>query len=242
MKEYLVLTWIGEAKKAVSYFQVSMISAHTIVTQACLGTLLHLDESITKTGVEKYPRAEYAAEHWIGHLQFEEVSGNMQDRMKCLFNPNNCYLSIWIWIYNTYNRRLHPQPEYTSQDSATPLHYAAICGIHDVIDFLVVECLQDVDTQGFSFISHETPLSLICSGAHLNIAHVLLEHNVDKEIQCSGDYSPLDHASELGAVDVVQLLLDHGADVNFQGNKRKYTTLHLASISRKADVVQVLLE
>jgi len=240
VKEYLVSTRIGEAKKAVSRFQVSMTSAHTIVAQACLGTLLHLDESITKTGVEKYPLAEYAAEHWIGHSQFEQVSGNMQDGMKRLFDPNNRYLSIWIWIYNPYNRRLHPRPEYTSQDSATPLHYAAVCGIHDVIDFLVVERLQDVNARGF--ISHETPLSLACSGAHLNVARVLLEHNVDKEIRCSGDYSPLDHASESGAVDVVRLLLDHGADVNFQGNERKYTTLHLASISGKADVVQVLLE
>jgi len=195
VKEYLVSTRIGKAKDTVSRFQVSMTSAHTIVAQACLGTLLHLDESITKTGLEKYPLAEYAAEHWIGHSQFEEVSAKIQDGMKRLFDPNNRYLSIWLWIYDPLNLTLrYDRPEYTSQDSSTPLHYAAVCGIHDVINFLVVERSQDVNARGFE---DETPLGLACFHAHLKVARVLLEHDVDKETRCCIDKSPLDHASDL---------------------------------------------
>ena len=239
VKEYLVSTRIGKAKDTVSRFQVSMTSAHTIVAQACLGTLLHLDESIAKTGLEKYPLAGYAAEHWIGHSQFEEVSGNIQDRMKRLFDPRNRYLSIWLWIYDPLHRHLrYPRPEYTSQDSATPLHYAALCGIHDVINFLVVERSQDVNAQGFE---DETPLGLACYRAHLNVAHLLLEHDVEKDTRCSVDYSPLDHASVSGVVDLVRLLLDHGADVKTQG-KDQHTSLHVASECGMTDVVRVLLE
>jgi len=195
VKEYLVSTRIGKAKDTVSRFQVSMSSAHTIVAQVCLGTLLHLDESITKAGLEKYPLAEYAAEHWVGHSQFEEVSGNIQDGIRRLFDPNNPYISIWLWIYDPHERRLKdPRPEYTSQDSATPLHCAATCGIHDVINFLVVERSQEVNARGFRF--RETPLGLACYGAHFNVARVLLEHGADKEIRCSADYSPLDHLSK----------------------------------------------
>jgi len=240
VKEYLVSTRIGKAKDTVSRFQVSMTSAHTIVAQACLGTLLHLDESITKTGLEKYPLAEYAAEHWIGHSQFKEVSANIQDGMKRLFDPKNRYLSIWLWIYDAVNNGLRSdRPEYISQDSSTPLHYAAICGIHDVINFLVVERSQDVNARGFD---NETPLGFACSWAYLKVVRILLEHDVDKESRCSFDNTPLDHASKQGAMDIVQLLLDHGADVNAQGKKEKHTSLHAASISGKADIVRVLLE
>ena len=240
VKEYLVSARIGEAKKTVSRFQVSMTSAHTIVAQACLGTLLHLDESITKTGLEKYPLAEYAAEHWIGHSQFEEVSANIQDGIKRLFEPKNRHLSIWLWIYEPEASALrYNRPEHISQDSATPLHYAAFCGIHDVINFLVVERSQGVNARGFD---DETPLGLACSRAHLKVARVLLEHNVDKETRCCFDHSPLDHASNMGAADLVRLLLDHSADVKAQGKKDKNTSLHMASTSGKADVVRVLLE
>jgi len=239
VKEYLVSTRIGEAKKTVSRFQVSMTSAHTIVAQACLGTLFHLDKSITKTGLEKYPLAEYAAAHWIGHSQFEEVSGNIEEGMKRLFDPKNRYLSIWLWIYNPLTHSLRSdRPEYTTQDGATPLYYAALCGLHVVTKFLVVECSQDVNARG---VYDETPLGLACYRAHLDVVRVLLEHDVDKETRCCIDKSPLDHASELGPVDIVRLLLDHGADAKAQG-KDKHTSLHAASRHGNADVVRVLLE
>jgi len=241
VKEYLVSTRIGKAKDTVSRFQVSMTSAHTIVAQACLGTLFHLDESITEAGLEKYPLAEYAAKHWIGHSQFEDVSGNIQDGMKRLFDPNNRYLSIWLWIYSPLDLSLrHARPEYPPRapDNSTPLHFAALCGIHDVIQFLVVERSQDVNARGFD---DETPLGFACFRAHLKVARLLLEHDVDKETRCSMDSTPLDHASVEGAVDLVRLLLDHGADVKAQG-KDKHTSLHLASRNGMADVVRVLLE
>ena len=239
VKEYLVSTRIVKAKDTVSRYQISMTSAHTILAQACLGTLLHLEESIMETGLEKYPLAEYAAEHWMGHSQIEEVSGKIRDGMKRLFDPKNRSFSIWLWIYDPRRRGLRSnRHEYTSQDSATPLNYAAYCGIHDVIKFLAVERSQDVNARG---IYDGTPLGLACGGAHLKVARLLLEHDVDKETRDFLDISPLDHASYRGAVDLVRLLLDHGADVNAQG-KAKNSPLHIASRSGKEDVVRVLLE
>ena len=240
VKEYLVSTRIAEAKNAVSRFHVSMTSAHTIVAQACLGTLFHLDESITETGVEKYPLAEYAARHWIGHSQSEEVSGNIQDGMKRLFDPKNSHFPIWLWIHERVRSTLRSnQPGYSSQDCATPLQYAAYCGIHNVIKFLVVERSQDVNARGFD---EETPLGLACTRGHLKIARVLLEHDADIENRCCLDLSPLDHASASGSVDLVRLLLDHGADVKAQSKEDKDTSLHVASRNGATGVVRVLLE
>ena len=240
VKEYLVSTRIAEAKNSVSRFHVSMTSAHTIVAQACLGTLFHLDESITETGVDKYPLAEYAAMNWISHSEFEVVAGIIQDGMKRLFDPKNSHFPIWLWIYKRERSTLQSgQPGYDPQDFATPLHYAARHGIHDVIKFLVVERSQDVNARGFD---GETPLGLACTGLHLKVAQVLLGYDVDKENRCCYDESPLDHASGGGSVDLVLLLLDHGADVKAQSKKNKYTSLHVASRNGAAGVVRVLLE
>jgi hypothetical protein len=69
VKEYLMSTRLTKAKGSISRFHVSMTPAHSIVAQACLGVLLHLDENITNDGLEKFPLVEYAAEHWVGHAR-----------------------------------------------------------------------------------------------------------------------------------------------------------------------------
>jgi hypothetical protein len=85
-------TWaserLAETKDTISRFHVSMTLAHTIVVQACLGVLLHLDENITEDSLEDFPLAKYAAEHCVGHAGFENVPSDVQDGMKCLFDPN----------------------------------------------------------------------------------------------------------------------------------------------------------
>jgi hypothetical protein len=48
VKEYLMSARLAKAKDTISRFHVSMTPAHTIVAQACLGVLLHLDENVTE--------------------------------------------------------------------------------------------------------------------------------------------------------------------------------------------------
>jgi len=67
VKEYLTSNRLAEAKDTFSRFYVSMTSAHTIIAQACLGVLLHIDEDITNDGLKKFPLAEYAAQYWVAH-------------------------------------------------------------------------------------------------------------------------------------------------------------------------------
>jgi hypothetical protein len=73
-----------------------MTHAHTIVAQACLGVLLHLDENITKYSHEDFPLAYYAAEHWVDHARFENVSSKVEDGMKRLFDPSESHFSVWV--------------------------------------------------------------------------------------------------------------------------------------------------
>jgi hypothetical protein len=87
VKEFLMSTRFAEKCDAISCrYHVFMIPVHSIVAQACLGALLHLDENITS--LDKFPLAGYAAKHWIEHAQFEGVSHNAEQGMKQLFDPS----------------------------------------------------------------------------------------------------------------------------------------------------------
>jgi ankyrin repeat protein len=242
VKEYLTSKRLAEAKDTISRFHVSMTPAHTIVAQACLGVLLHIDENITYDGQEKLPLTKYAAEHWVGHARFDDVSRSIEDGMKCLFDPNNRHLAVWLWIYDPESGR-HRYDKFKRPSDlgarATPLHYAAFCGLHDIVKFLIVEHSQDVNARGFGL--SETPLGAASRVGHSEVARVLLEHSADTETRGYGNWSPLEQASKYGHVEVVQVLLEHGADVNAQDQNNK-TPLYFASDNGQAAAARVLLE
>ena len=241
VKEYLTSTRLAEAKDTISHFHVSMTAAHTIVAQACLGVLLHLDKTVTKDSLEDYPLAKYAAEYWVGHARFENVSSIVEDGMKRLFDPSTSYLSVWTWIYD-------PEKSHTRRDEfseppeearATPLHYAALFGIHDVVKFLIVEHSQNVNARGYD--KKETPLHSAVRRGHADVVQLLLEHGANANAQDDRKNTPLLLASEGGDVDVGRVLLKQGVDMesrDYQG----WSPLERASDGGYVDVVRALLE
>ena len=270
VKEYLTSARLAGAMDTISRFHVSMTTAHTIIAQACLGVLLHFDEDVTKDSLEEFPLTDYAAEHWVGHARFENVSSRVQDGMERLFDPSKSHLSVWTWIYdpNDFGRR------YGSSKipRATPLHYAACCGMHDAVKFLIVKHSQDINARGFSrketplhvasrngladiaqlLLEHGadanaqddfecTPLYLASRNGFVEVARVLLEHDADTEARGFGNWSPLIQASAKGHVEVVRVLLEHGADANAPGYDVP-TPLHFASNNGDVGVARVLLE
>lgn len=88
VKEYFTSSRLAEASDIIlCRYHVSMTPAHTLIAQASLGLLLHLHahEFLTSDYLEKLPFAEYAAEHWVDHSRFEDVSRHVEDGMKQLF-------------------------------------------------------------------------------------------------------------------------------------------------------------
>ena len=63
VKEFLMSNRLGD----FSRYHIHPLSAHTILTQACLGVLLHLDDNGDQESIQRIPLATYAAEHWVEH-------------------------------------------------------------------------------------------------------------------------------------------------------------------------------
>ena len=240
VKEYLTSARLAKESDTISRFHVSMTTAHTIVAQACLGILLDLDENITEDGLEDFPLVEYAAEHWVGHARFENVSSNVQDGMKRLFDPSKGRLSVWVWIYDPE----HPwgrseRSERPAEAKGTPLHYAASCGLHDVATFLIVEHAQDVNARGFD--DDRTPLHVALSRKHVHVAQLLLEHGADTKAEDVEKRNPLHLASQNGLVEIARFILERGIDKEARDTK-DWSPLERASAEGHADVVQLLLD
>src|SRR6267142_2095817 len=244
IKEYLMSKRLAEAKDddTISRFHVSMTPAHTLVAQACLGVLLHIDESITESDLKNFPLAEYAAKHLASHARFEGVSPSIQDGMKRLFDPNNRHLAVWVWVYDPEpRRRKGDRTKSPSRAKATPLHYAAFYGLHDMVKFLIAEHSQDVNARGFT--AGETPLLVATRKGYSDIARVLLEHGADIEARnLKGlDWNALDKAASIGEVELIHVLLDHHANVNAL-DRKNYMPLHCAAMYGQPAAARVLLE
>jgi hypothetical protein len=75
VREFLTSTRLARSNdENLRRYHISMTPAHTLVAQACLGILLHLDNDITRDSLKKFPLAVYAAENWVTHARFDEVS------------------------------------------------------------------------------------------------------------------------------------------------------------------------
>ena len=137
VKEFLTSTRFSEKRDIVSCrYHISLTPSHTLLAQACLGILLHLGEKITREGLTRFPLARYAAEHWFKHARVEGVSQNADEVTKQLFDRRKPHLAVWLWIHDPSIPywRGDKLAEAPSPPVGTPLHYAAFCGLHDVVE------------------------------------------------------------------------------------------------------------
>jgi hypothetical protein len=246
VKEFLTSARLAEAGDSISRrYHVSMTPAHTLAAQACLGILLYLDMDIVNSeSLEEWPLAEYAAEHWADHARFEDVSRNVEDGMKRLFDPRKPHLSVCVWIHDPdplpwkrSRRAERPLPPL-----GTPLHYAAFWGLHSIVDFLVVEWSQNVHSRGFSsFTDNVTPLLLASKRGHVKAARMLIEHGAAVMARNGDGETPLHVASQEGQMEVALILIEHGADAKAQ-DRNGWTPLHRASSKGQMEVARMLIE
>ena len=236
VKEYLTSSRIAGGR--VSRYHIPLEQAHLFVTQACLSFLLQLDKHVTIQSIEEFPLALYAGQYWTEHAGSGDVAPHTEDLIKRLFKPENHHFAIWVWIYDTLGGQ-SMDPESPPLPKHALLHYAARHGFHQVVEWLITTCSQDVNV---ACLHGWTPFHFAARYGQVMTVEVLLMHHADTNARDGHMWTALHHASCGGHSKVAQLLLEHGADINSK-NKLGITPLCLLLMYRaNLETAQLLLE
>jgi len=244
VKEFLTSPRLADSNPDVSRFHVPLGPAHVILARACLGTLLRLDVHVNLYDVEEgFPLARYAAEHWVKHGQFEDVSSRLREEMEILFDPDGPYFYPWIRVHNIdlEHSDLSTLRSYTWDywyKSAPPLYYAALCGFQNLAEHLIDNCSQEVNVRGGYCIS---PLAAALANGHFKTAQLLYKRGGDIHVAGHGRRTLLHASSITGQIRIVQWLLSHDADPNVREDTGR-TPLILAANNGWLEVVRILLQ
>ena len=210
VKEFLTANRLAEPIKDVSRYYIGLEAAHTILVRACLGVLLRLDDRIDRDEIKNFPLARYAAQYWATHARFENASSRIKDGMECLFDADRPHFATWLWIYNE-DRGSSMSTMRPEEPEATPLYYAAMLGLRDLVNHLIAENPKYVNGRGGRQV---TPMHVAAEAGYGDILLSLLGHGVDVDGRGVNGQTPLHRASWEGKFEAGQCLLDHGADTN----------------------------
>ena len=287
VKEFLTSDRLANLKTDISRFHIRLEPAHTFVTQACLAILLQSDRD--DRVISTSPLSKYAAQNWVGHAQFENVSLCVEAGIRRLFDPAKPYFGAWLdlhdldnkWesflqgdrIFRHRSRPLYP-PRFTLLNKVDPplcLYYAALCGFRDLTKHFIAMYPQHVNA---SVGLNKSPLVAALCNRHTQVAELLLQRGavlpngcegrtllhasstdglvdvtqwllnigLDAKAQEDNHKTPLHSAAAKGRLEIVRILLGHGAYVNAVEVTHNYTPLHEASSGGHIDVVRVLIE
>jgi hypothetical protein len=219
VKEYLTSERLATSRQDVSRYHVTFKTAHTILAQACVSVLLQVDDHNEKDDIKKSaPLAEYAAEYWVRHAQFEDVASRIKG-MGHIFDLDWPYFAAWRRLYDIdvippngsvfYRFRQNSKP-----GANIPLYYAALCGFANLAEQLIAEHPQTIDSY------FRTPAVAALAGGHFELAQVL--HRNGSSVEPRGDFenTPLHSAAAYGDLDSrngsIEVLLDYEVDASAQ--------------------------
>ena len=239
VKEYLTSPRLAQSPHGdVSQFHIDLESAHTIMAQACLGTLLRPDKHAGDSEADESPLLGYAARHWVDHAQFENVSSRVRDGIDDLFDSSKPHFARWLQVHDMDE----DWPNFSivhwhRAHGGSPLYYAASCGFYDLAERLIAKHPDQINARNGRILA---PLPAALYKKHFRLANLLHKHGADVECRGSLGRAPIHSASIDGSVDVIRWLLNHGADANTWGSAN-FTPLHWAAYFAHIECVQVLL-
>ena len=236
VKEFLVSNRLSSTLGDISRYHIRLGPAHTVLTQACLGFLLHSDDHITEESVECFPLAGYAAQYWAEHAQYDDIASRVKDGMETLFEPDKPHFAAWVRIYNMDMGH----PGWHDSEIPNPLYYSAHCGFYDLVEHLATKHPHYINAVGGEY---QFPLLAALAEGHVTVAELLLKHGAGVDVrEATGKSILLVALSSLNdELNIVEFLLKHGADVNARDDELT-SSLHLAGYHREQEVAQILLK
>jgi ankyrin repeat protein len=257
VKEFLISTRLADSRKDVSRYNVELEAAHTVLAQACMGVLLQPDDRVEDDSIwRSLSLAGYAGQYWVTHARFKSVSSSLQKAMEYLFDPDKPHFATWLQLHDMDSPSSSGASSLfflllstPSRSNPSPLYYAALCGFQDLVKHLVIKHPQHVNTYGGWY---GTPLVAALAGRHFQTAKFLHENGAHLDVHYR-NYTPLHSAACYGDVEMVQVLLGYGVDVNVR-SPPDWTPLHQAAargspfleihniVQSTLDVARILLE
>ena len=246
VKEFLTSHRLANANKDVSSYYIDLETAHTVLSQVCLGVLLQIQDDVEGCTPEDHPLARYAAEHWTSHAQFREVASRLHNGMECLFDANKPHFYVWLALCDIDNR---PNKDATfywfvpdgGKSLAAPLYYAALYGFHDLVEHLMTEHPEDVNADGGYYVR---PLVAALAGEHFQTADLLRRYGADPNVRGQYGRNPLHAAAFSGNLEMVRILIVYAADIEAL-DEGGWTPLLWASGGRylkHVPIIRLLLE
>ena len=237
VREYLTSPRLAQSHGDVSRFYIDLDAAHTIMVQACLGTLLQLDEHTGNRGGKGFPLAKYAAKHWTVHAQFQNVPLWVRAGIDDLFDASKPHFAAWLRVHNM-DKMWYPFSPFTPYQKGSPLYYAALCGLYDLAERLIAKYPEQINAVGGHLVA---PLPAALYKSHFRLANLLRRHGAIVDVQGDGGATPLHCASWTGLSDTMRWLLNHGADVNISRDDGR-TPLHTTAAHRDLKTIELLLD
>ena len=254
VKEYLTSTRLATSSGDALRYHITLEPAHTILAQACMSTLLRSNDLAEENGDENIsPLIEYAAEHWVAHARYENVSSCLGKAMERLFDLDEPYFAAWLQFYD-----LDTSPAsgsafdyfaYDKDPGAVPLYYATLCGFQDLVEHLILKNPQHVNASGGYY---KRPLVAALAGEHFQIARMLRDNGAHPNIHGWSKDTPLHSAVCQGYLQIVRVLLECNADVhalNASGETPLHCVAHyfaedsdLFSLRDKDKIARYLIE
>jgi hypothetical protein len=221
VREFLTSNRLFTSSGDVLRYYIALEPAHTILAQACMSALLRSDDSDridpngVKTSSQESQLAGYAARHWVAHAQYENVSSYLQKAMEYLFDLDKPYFSAWLDFLDIDNYTVGELTFYQftipSKSNAVPLYYAALCGLQELVEHLILKYPQHVDAIGGHYV---TPLVAALAGEHFHTAKILYDNGAHPNVRGYAELTPLHSAAYYGHLQMVEVLLGYKADVN----------------------------
>ena len=246
VKEFLTSSRLATASGEVSNYYIDLELAHTILAQACLGVLLQMQDDVEGCTAEDHPLARYAAKHWTTHAQFGEVSSHLQEGIGYLFDTNKPHFNVWLTLYDIDT---YPYKEATftlfashTKSPAAPLYYAALCGFHDLVEFLITKYPQDVNANGGHYVR---PVVAALAGEHFRTVDLLCHNGADTNVRSRNGMNPLHAAARSGNFKVARKFIEYDPAYIHARDKAGWTPLHWAPTGHNFDdgsVLRLLLE
>ncbi|HZQ06382.1 MAG TPA: ankyrin repeat domain-containing protein [Anaerolineae bacterium] len=136
---------------------------------------------------------------------------------------------------------MHPDLVNTfSPDGYTPLGLASFFGQAAIVDLLLQKHADPNIASNNPM--RVAPLNSAVAGDHLDIAAKLIAAGADVNAKQADGFTPLMGAAQNGNLEMVQLLLEHDADVNARVDKnaRQFANMTALDFARQAKAIPVI--